>query len=112
MASIHFPSEVFSLIKSFTKPKIVCSCCAYDDCGSKYIIRDGDIICNDCDKNYCCYGCEICDMENEFCVDCGDLVCDQVDCSTICEDCGNVVCVDCVNEEKCDNCYEEDDDDE
>ncbi len=97
MTATHFPEDVFSLIKSFTKPKVVCSCCAYDDLGSKYIVREGDVICEDCDEKYCCEGCEKCDMENDMCEECGDLTCDDVECSLSCDFCGKFICNGCVS---------------
>jgi hypothetical protein len=97
-SSIHFPEDVFSLIKSFTKPKIVCSCCSYDGlCGEKYIVRSGDVICEDCDEKYCCSGCEICSMENDNCDVCGELACDDGDCSNQCMYCTNsFICTTCT----------------
>ncbi len=110
MTATYFPEDVFRLIKSFTKPKVLCECCADDlENEKKYFSSEGVVMCKSCYKEYKCEGCGASDENNDECVSCGVRVCDQYECSIICECCGHSVCDDCKDDGTmlCPTCYEE-----
>ncbi len=111
----NFPDDVFHLIKTFTKPKVLCDCCEDDlENEKKFFPSEGVVMCNSCYGEYKCVNCSTCDENNDECVSCGARVCDQFECSIICDCCCNSVCVDCKDDGSmlCPVCAEEDDEEE
>ena len=76
----YFPEEVFSLIKSFTKPEIwECECCQEEFNKAKDEPAYEDKFCEDCVEDYLC--------------SCGG--CETLVCHFQCENCGIDTCSDC-----------------
>ena len=103
----HFPSDVFALIKSFTKPDIwKCDMCEAEEdmkvAIPKFYFTNPSIygpkhqnFCEDCVENFQCFECLDCSRDTFNCEGCNQDCCN--DCIKQCELCSAEYCGDCFN---------------
>ena len=107
---IHFPEDVFHLIKSFTKPNIwTCDCCHEEYNMTQWEPKsfvETETYCASCVENAQCTECLSCFHEADLysCDNCGwEHVCDG--CIKNCEGCGGTMCEECFSTDGvCGNC--------